>query len=531
MNILRLRIGGRIVLGFLIVLAMLIIIGVTVFYNIRSVQHNFKWVLHTDIVLRTAEQLKKDVVDMETGERGFAITGNEDFLEPYKNGQVDFRKLMEYLQKKVDDNPKQVRRLQDIEDNLNKWIQNVAVPVINKRRQVENNQANINEVVIMVQAGKGKEIMDQMRQEFELFIAEENELMKKREKDTETTVASTEFIIILLVLVSIVLVVVLTIVITRSITRPLNYVVEKIGEIEKKGDLTNRLTVGTKDELGEMATSINNFITKIQNIIREISNSSMEINDASKELFSVSQNLSSGTEEMSTQSGMIASSALEMSQNLNVVASSIEEMTISISEVAKQASEAAKQAAYANSSTIEANDVVRELGNNAEKIGKVIESISDIANQTNLLALNANIEAASAGESGKGFAVVANEVKELARQASESSDDIKTRVGAIQGNSDKTIHSIEVVSKIISQLNEISSSIASSVEEQSITTKEISGNINQTTEASKEVSSNIEGIASASKTGAQDAEKAKQLAQGMDKLAKGLDNIVKQFKS
>ncbi|MCB1189497.1 MAG: methyl-accepting chemotaxis protein [Leptospiraceae bacterium] len=530
MSFLKLKIGGRIVLGFSIVLAILIIIGLVVFTSIRSIQNNFKWVLHTDIVLRSAEQLKKYVVDMETGERGFAITGQESFLEPYHNGQKEFKKTMKMLQEKVSDNPPQVERLKLIENHMEKWLSDVAIPVINLRQQVSKNEADIKDIIRTVQSGKGKAMMDEIREKFDTFINIETGLMESREKSTEKTVSSTESITIVLIGISVILVFFLTLIITRSITRPLNHVVEIIGVIAEKGDLSNRLKIDTDDELGKMSFSINSFIKKIQEIIKDISNRSQEINNSSKELFLSSESLSSGTEQMSNQSGNIASSVIEMNQNLQVVASSIEEMVSSIAEVAKQASDGERIANVANKEAMETTTIVNTLGENAQEIGKVIESISEIANQTNMLALNASIEAAGAGDAGKGFAVVATEVKELARQAAQASDDIKYRITTIQDNTEKTVKAIDNISKVIIQLNEISSSIASSVEEQSITTKEISGNVNQSSIASNEVAKNIEGVASSTKIGAQDAEKVRKLAQDMDKMAKGLENIVKQFK-
>ncbi|MCE9500345.1 MAG: methyl-accepting chemotaxis protein, partial [Leptospira sp.] len=153
-----------------------------------------------------------------------------------------------------------------------------------------------------------------------------------------------------------------------------------------------------------------------------------------------------------------------------------------------------------------------------------------IASQTKLLALNAAIEAAGAGEAGKGFAVVASEVKELARQSSESSEEIKLKISAIQTSTEKVIDAIADITRIIGQVNEINGAIASAVEEQAITTKEIAANIGQTSTASNDVAKNISEISKAAQGGAVDASQAFRLADSLQGLSGNLTGIVNQFK-
>lgn len=323
----------------------------------------------------------------------------------------------------------------------------------------------------------------------------------------------------------------ITFILNRAVATPLNNAATRVRDIaEGEGDLTQALDVNSKDEVGELAESLNLFIRKIHDIVVDISDNTRKVVDSSNTLNESSQSLSSGTEEMSTQAESIATAATQMSQNFEAVSSSIEEMSISIDEVAKQSAEASRSAGAAKKTSESANTVIQELGVSAGEIGKVIESIVSIADQTNLLALNASIEAAGAGEAGRGFAVVASEVKELARQAGESSEDIKDRVTAVQGNTDTAVKAIGDIDEVIAKVNEINSSIASSVEEQSITAKEIANNISQASSAANDVTKNIEGITVAAREGAQNAENLAKLSTDLNRLSDTLSEIVGQFK-
>lgn len=317
----------------------------------------------------------------------------------------------------------------------------------------------------------------------------------------------------------------------RSITDPLKGVIERIRDLaEGDGDLTQRLPVSGNDELNELSTRVNVFIEQIQGIVKDISTSTAAVSETIGEIANSSESLSAGIEQMSSQAQNIASSATEMSHNLNMIASSVEEMSITIKDVAKQGSDASDMANRADRLTETASRSIQSLETTTQMIGKVIDDISGISNQTNLLALNASIEAASAGGAGKGFAVVASEVKELARQASASSDDIREKITAVQVGTSEAVESIHQVNDTIGNLSEVNRSIAAAVEEQSVTAAEIARNVGQTNEAASDVSKNIEGISLAANDGAKSASTLRQISRELEENAKILRNSVERFK-
>ena len=204
-----------------------------------------------------------------------------------------------------------------------------------------------------------------------------------------------------------------------------------------------------------------------------------------------SDSVAAASEEMSSNMQSMSSAMEETTMNMNHVASAVEEMNATISEIAKNSENARSMTNRAVEQGENASIQVSKLGESAKKISKVTEVIADISEQTNLLALNATIEAARAGEAGKGFAVVAAEIKALARQTSEATDEIKQTVEGIQTSTDGTVSEIKNISGGINDINEIVSSIASAVEEQSVTSQEMSKNVMNASSRVAEINGNI----------------------------------------
>jgi methyl-accepting chemotaxis protein len=345
---------------------------------------------------------------------------------------------------------------------------------------------------------------------------------------------------------------------TRTI-RPLATVTEELRGIAQGGaNLTTRLDVTSKDEIGDLARWFNMFLDRMQKMIQEISGNAGELSTSSAGLSATATQLASGAEETTNQSATVASAAEEMSANMTTmaasteqmsvnvktVASAVEELTSSISEVARSAEQAATVASTAADLTQAGNHKIGELGVAAGEIGKVIEVIQDIAEQTNLLALNATIEAARAGDAGKGFAVVATEVKELARQTGAATEDIRQRIEGIQNSTGHVVQSIGEIDEAIKKVNEVSRTIASAVEEQSITTKEIARSIAQTATAAetvakgvaetasvtKEITRNIVQVDQAAKQTAEGATTAQAASGRVATVAGQLQSLVGQFR-
>ena len=310
-------------------------------------------------------------------------------------------------------------------------------------------------------------------------------------------------------LVSIVVVVAAAFVVyllTSSVVKPLNRVVAGLKDAAQgEGDLTKRIEVGSKDEVGELAHWFNTFVEKIQRIISDVADNATNLNDSSKALSDISDHLSKGagqtsgkaitvaaaSEEMSTSIAAVAQVMEETSSNLAIVSAGAEEMTATINEIAANTEKGRQIAEDAVGQTNHASKQIEELGTAAQQIGKVVETITEISEQVNLLALNATIEAARAGDAGKGFAVVANEIKELAKQTAAASSEIKQQVESIQSSTRGTVMEITSIADVVAKVSEIVTTIATAVEEQSVTTKDIAGNVARASEGISEVNRSV----------------------------------------
>jgi methyl-accepting chemotaxis protein len=320
-----------------------------------------------------------------------------------------------------------------------------------------------------------------------------------------------------------------TLVIRRAVIKPISGVKNLLQDLAD-GDLTHRLEVTTQDEVGEMAESLNATIGKISGVIGAIKEESVNVANASEEFSAVSQQISANSEETSAQVSTVSAATEEVNRNLQTVATATEEMSASIQEIAKNATEAAKVAAEAMKTAAETNTIVSKLGESSAEIGQVIKVITSIAQKTDLLALNATVEAARAGEVGAGFAVVANEVKELAKQTANATEDISKKIEAIQTDAKGAVEAIKTISGIIDQVNAISSTIATAVEEQSATTSEMSRNLTEAAKGSGEVAQNINGVAQAAQNTSQGATDSQKAAQNLAEMSTHLRTLVDQFK-
>jgi methyl-accepting chemotaxis protein len=365
--------------------------------------------------------------------------------------------------------------------------------------------------------------------------------------------------ILMVIVAVIVAVVALAMSVTALIVKPINGAVKMLKDIaEGEGDLTKRLNVDSHDEIGEMASWFNAFMDKLQAIIRQIAGDAATLTEASSTLSAISGQMTTGAENMSGRSGQVAASAEEMSANLNsvaaaseqaagnvnMVASAAEEMTATVNEIARNSEKAHAITESAVTKAGGASVKVDELGRAANEISRVTEVITEISEQINLLALNATIEAARAGDAGKGFAVVANEIKELAKQTAQATQDIKTRIGAIQGSTADTVSRIEEISSVIHEVNDIVATIATAVEEQAVTSQEIANNVAQASLGIQEVNTNVNQSSSVAGTISGDiaevnvsvqemaysSGQVNQSAEGLSALSDKLRELVGRFK-
>ncbi len=316
----------------------------------------------------------------------------------------------------------------------------------------------------------------------------------------------------------------------RNITGRVSQMVASMQAITNNDLSWDDMTIKNKDEIGVAGKLQNQMKNHLRRMVRSIAETAERVAAASEELSNTSQQITTNSEETSAQAKVVSDSAQTVSQNLQTVATGAEEMGASIKEIAKNASESARVATSAVKVAESATSAVAKLGDSSNEIGQVIKVITSIAQQTNLLALNATIEAARAGEAGKGFAVVANEVKELAKETAEATEDISRKIEAIQTDTKAAVEAIASISEVINQVNGISNTIATAVEEQNATTNEMTRNVSEAARSSGEITSNIAGVAEAAESTSHGATDTQKAAQQLVETSTELRRLVEQFR-
>jgi methyl-accepting chemotaxis protein len=350
------------------------------------------------------------------------------------------------------------------------------------------------------------DLYEQHRAQIDKVVTEATRQSKEIEKKTADIQSEVNIGMIVFTLFLVVVISFLSFSVGSAILKPMKAMVAFFKDLsEGEGDLRKRIESNAKDEIGELATWFNTFMSKLQALIKEITRNAESLGNASTSLSAIAGQMAASSEIMTGRSNTVAAAAEEMSANMNsvaaaseeaatnvnMVASAAEEMSATVKEIARNSEKGRTITASAVSQAGNASSKVNELGSAAEEISKVTEVITEISEQTNLLALNATIEAARAGDAGKGFAVVANEIKELARQTAQATQEIKTRIESIQNSTAETVTQIEQISRVINEANEIVSTIATAVEEQAVTSQEIAGNVSQASQGIQEVNQNV----------------------------------------
>lgn len=336
-------------------------------------------------------------------------------------------------------------------------------------------------------------------------------------------------------------------------SRPILQIVAMLKDIAQgEGDLTKRLEVQRSDELGKQAQWFNLFVEKIQQMIQQVSHITERLNHSSSDLTDLAGRLSDGadhmkqrsntsaaaTEQMSASIRSVASTMDQATNNVGLIVQSAEEMNSTIREIAVNAEMGRQMVSETVARSTEASQGMDALGRAAEEIGKVTESITEISEQTNLLALNATIEAARAGEAGKGFAVVANEIKQLAQQTAEATNEIKTRVHNIQGATKGSVQRITGITKVIHDVNDLISTISAAIEQHTAGTRQIADNVGQASQGLNDIHTHITQSAATSESLAQDIslvdQEAGQISNegaAVDQNAKELQQLSQELKS
>jgi len=346
----------------------------------------------------------------------------------------------------------------------------------------------------------------------------------------DSTYSSSRWIVLGALAAGLALAIALGLAVARTISRPLTRCVAALRAVQA-GDLTVSAGVDRGDEIGQLGRALDETTGSLSRIIGSIRGAAERVSESSGTLTTVSAGITDSAHRTSAEAMTAAAAADQVSGSVQSVASASEEMTATIGDIAANAANAAEVAKEATDLASTTMTAVTELGDASSQVGDVIRLIRSIAEQTNLLALNATIEAARAGSAGKGFAVVADEVKQLAQQTAQATEDVSTKIAAIQNGTNGAISAIAGVTEVISRVHDYTVAIAGAVEEQNATTAEVNRTVSEAANGTQGIATNIGTVADAARSASEGAERAHTTAESLAAVSTELGSLVAHYRT
>ena len=539
----NLSISQKLYAGFGVVLLIILILVSSTWRGFSEVDSTVKRNIHTYDVINESADLLASLINIETGMRGFVITGREQFLAPLTEGEHAFQEHFATLRNLTADNPAQQQRLNQLLSAHDQWMREDIDSNVELRRKVSAGSQPIEAVIEQVSAGRDKAKMDGMRLLLKDLQAEESALLEQRSASMQSAKSSSLVILLLGGLVAVVLALSVAFVLSRSIAGRLQQVVDVARSIAQ-GRLDSRISRAGGDEIGVLLDAFATMQERLREMIGQI-------RYGAEQLVASAQNISSASTQLSV-------STQEQSQAASSMAATVEELTVSINHVADNANEAHGLSSESGRQSAEGGTVIQstlssmqriadtvqgaavqisELGQHSDQISSIVNVIKEIADQTNLLALNAAIEAARAGEQGRGFAVVADEVRLLAQRTANSTQEITEMIKKIQTGTRNAVGNMEIgvqqVSSGVEQANQAGDAIVTirQASERVVgVVDQISLALREQTVASQDVARNVERIAQMSMQNSEAVADTASTARDLQQLALSLERQVDYFK-
>jgi methyl-accepting chemotaxis protein len=528
--------------GFgVVILIICILIGVAR-NGFGEINDTTRWNIHTYKVLDGAATLLISLTNVETGMRGFALSGQDDFLQPLASGKADFEKTWNELKTLTSDNPVQQKRLDEIKATQQRWMSDDIDATIALRRNVVAGQATLEDVVQRITARQDKVKMDGMRALIAEMQADEAKLLTVRTDTMERASHVANLSLMVGGVVAALLALAIAVGLSSSIRKRLNAAIAVADGIAA-GRLDGHIDTQASDEIGHLMKAFAGMQARLRSMITDIKGGAQQLLESAREIAHTSEALTAA--------------AHEQSHSASSMAATVEELTVSIGHVATSANEAHAISTDSGKLSTDGGAVIQntlhsmgriagtvqhsaqqigELGRHIEQITSVVNVISAIAEQTNLLALNAAIEAARAGEQGRGFAVVADEVRLLAQRTGTSTSEIGEMIGKIQSSAQDAVSQMDVGVEQVNQGLELTHSANAAIEQirggsgRIIgVVDQISVALNEQTAASQDVARSVERIAQMAQESSERIRGASQSAANIEQLAHALDKQVAQF--
>jgi methyl-accepting chemotaxis protein len=477
--------GRKIALGFAFSFLLLLAIGLVAYRGFAVLTKTSYMVTHTRIVIEQMQELLVQFSDAETGQRGFLISGEENYLQPYQAAVAEIPVLLKSLRDLTADNANQQKRLATMEPLVVTRLEKLKEGVELRR------QSGLDAAIKHLQIGVGRRAMDELRHLIEQAEDEERDLLKLRAEEVEAAVSSARSTIAFGTLLALLFVIASGILLTRSLTRQIATTVQHV----------RRSSTELQSAANQQAAGA-----------RETSTSMSEITTTISELLATSRQIAESTQRVASIAEQTAAAARAGDGKVQLATDSTTAIRQQVDLVVNH---------------------MLELGRKSQQIGAVLDIVSELAEQTNILAINATIEAAGAGDSGKRFNVVADEIRKLADRVAGSTKEIRVLIDDIRSAVNTTVMATEAGSKAVDfgarqfeQVAEAFQQIGSLVGTTTQAAREIELSTKQQTSAVEQVNTAIASTAQATKETEASSGQTLQTASQLAGLSKDLLRLV-----
>ena len=428
----NLKITQLVPLGFIVIIFVTIIINYMNKINANRLLESMDLVSNTYIVQTNLKDVEKTLVDAETGQRGFIYTNREEYLEPYNLANQRIKGIFSRLKNELQDNSDQLKRINQIEALAQERMDILATGIALKRQGREQ------QLRATILTGRGKQLMDNIRDRIAEMSQVEEQLLAERKKSlnqaqdvlTYSLLASIVIIIIIGALISFVLARIL-----RNSLKSAIVAAEKVSA----GDLTNQIEVTSNDEIGKLLAAFQSMTQNLNSLIRQVQQSGIQITTSTTQIAASGKELEAVVTQQVASTNQVVATAQEIANNSEQLVKTMEEVTNLSQSTAIATSGGQRDLIQMQSTMRQLGEATRSISSKlgvisekANSINSIVTTITKVADQTNLLSLNAAIEAEKAGEYGLGFSVVAREIRRLADQTAIATLDIESMVKEMQ---------------------------------------------------------------------------------------------------
>ncbi len=531
-------VGTKIGLGFALGVVAMAIIGISSYFSLNSLVDATKSLNHIYYVTNEISDAFSELQDMEVGQRGFLITGDDSYLEPYTNAKNKIASSIKDLRQLTRAVPSQQQRIVVLTAKIDEKLR-VMNSTIVLRREKDFESARQ-----LLMTNKGKEIMDEMRVLVGEMKTEENNLLEQRSSQVDVSTKYAKNIIVWGIFLAALLLLLAGFMITRNITGPLN-VLSAMAARAASGDLSMKISLdGRADEIGVLTQAFLRMIESLRTIIAGITEGVAMLGSSASEILAATTQVASGTAENASAISETTSTVEEVRQATQLStqkAKNVSDSAHRLEQVSKSGQKAVEETRVGMSqirAQMEsiAQTIVR-LSEQGQSIGGIVASVTDIADQSNLLAVNAAIEAARAGEHGKAFAVVAQEIKILAEQSKQATTQVRAILNDVQKVASAAVMATEQGSKAVesgvkqsAQAGEAIRVLAESSLEAVQAAMQIVASSQQQVVGMNQIGVAMENVNQAGAQTAASMKQAETAARDLHELGQKLKGMVEQFK-